>query len=57
MEKSKTDKNSIYNMSLKEGDIIFVRLRDGKTHMYVFYAGEFVVIPDPEAGSEDSIER
>lgn len=53
----KISKNPMYSMSLKEGDIIFVRTGDGKTHMYEFKGGELSMVPETQPGSEDSTER
>lgn len=57
MNELKISKNSMYHMSLKEGDIIFVRTGDGKTHMYEFKGGELSMVPETQPSSEDSTER
>lgn len=60
MKELKTNKNSIHYMSLKEGDIIFVRTGDGKKHMYELKGGLLSMVPETQPGSgdsEDSTER
>ena len=56
MNELKTSKNSIYNISLKDGDIIFVRTGDRKTHMYEFKGGKLTLVPETQPTSEDSTE-
>lgn len=57
MEELKTSKNSIYNWSLKDGDIVFVRTGDGKTHMYEFKGDKLTLVPETQPSSEYSTER
>lgn len=57
MNELKTSKNAMHNMILKDGDIIFVRPGDGKTHMYEFKGGKLTLVPETQQSSEDSTER
>ena len=57
MEEVRTSKNSIHNISLKDGDITFVRTGDGKTHMYEFKGDKLTLVPETQPSSEDGTER
>ena len=43
MNKLEISKIAIYNLELKDGDIIFVRTGDGKTHTYEFKGGKLKI--------------